>query len=98
MDVLTELLPSSYTGKTESSSKDSRRHQPKHNQKINQKNDIELIEKKLNDKANVDKSVWVIERRSGDDRRQQKMDRGRWLESRDRKDRRSNPSTVFVKV
>ena len=38
------------------------------------------------------------ERRAGDDRRLQSMKRGRWLESRDKKDRRTATTDLSLKV
>ncbi|MGB1261462.1 MAG: hypothetical protein ACPG52_01025 [Cognaticolwellia sp.] len=93
MDVLTELLPSSYTGKTEPSAKDSRRHP----QDKKQADDEQPAKPHKLSKENTDKPEFV-ERRSGEDRRLKQVNRGRWLESRDRKDRRANPTNVFVKV
>lgn len=105
MDVLVELLPPSYTGKTEPSAKDSRRENQsayknsdnKALQKLN-----EIIESEKDDQQTLSnddkKTVPDIERRKGAERRQKRMQRGRWLESRDRHDRRATAMTVFVKV
>ena len=93
MDVLTELLPPSYTGKGEPIAKDSRRHR----QEQNQANAAELTQESVQEERTAE-SAPDIERRSGEDRRHQQTDRGRWLESRARKDRRASASTVFVKV
>ena len=47
-------------------------------------------------KANAKEIIWAdIERRSGEDRRQQQADRGRWLESRHSKDRRKQNQYCF---
>ncbi|AZQ85108.1 hypothetical protein EKO29_14630 [Colwellia sp. Arc7-635] len=105
MDVLVELLPPSYTAKTESSAKDSRRknqsqYKNSENKALQKLN--EIVEPEREDQqeiSNGDKQVVPdIERRKGDERRQQRMKRGRWLESRDRNDRRATAMTVFVKV
>ena len=96
MDVLAELLPPSYTAKAEPLAKDSRRQQPREKpqdkapkaEQTHQRNSRKVIAKSLPEK----------ERRAGEDRRQQRMQRGRWLESRERSDRRATALTVFVKI
>ena len=100
MDVLAELLPPNYTAKAEPSSKDSRRHQPqkkKQSKGLGSEPETEqaLLKEKL---SATQSSLPDSDRRMGEDRRQQRMKRGRWLESRDRNDRRATAMTVFVKV
>ena len=96
MDVIVELLPASFTAKTEPAAKDSSRQQreekKQHKVRCSTQN-AQQASLKVTDKAIYDK-----ERRTGEERRQQRMKRGRWLESRDRNDRRSTALTVFVKV
>lgn len=96
MDVLAELLPPSYTAKAEPSARDSRRHQQHEKKQQNEpepelKSDQETIKITAN-------PLPETERRNGEDRRQQRMNRGRWLESRARNDRRAKESAIFVKV
>lgn len=96
MDVLVELLPPSFTAKTEPAAKDSRRQQPQKNKQAKARAaepDHEQVTLKTTAKPILD-----TERRSGEERRQQRMVRGRWLESRDRYDRRTTALSVFVKV
>ncbi len=99
MDVLAELLPSSYTVKAEPSAKDSRRQQPQAKQGRAQKTDknsqSESLETPLNNQV---KTLPEHERRTGDDRRQHSMKRGRWLESRDKNDRRTTATGLCLKV
>ncbi len=100
MDVLAELLPPNYTAKAEPSAKDSRRHQPqkkKQSKELGSGSGTEqpLLQEKL---PAIKASLPDSERRTGEDRRQQQMKRGRWLESRDRNDRRATSTAVFVKI
>ncbi|MFT5636167.1 MAG: hypothetical protein ACI89T_001624 [Cognaticolwellia sp.] len=94
MDVLVDLLPPSYTAKAEPLSKDSDQKRQKHHNKSSHFS-LEFVEVKA--KAN-DQSLVDTERRAGEERREQEINRGRWLESRISKDRRANTLTVFVKV
>lgn len=96
MDVLVELLPPSFTAKTEPAAKDSRRQQPQEKKQAKARRaeqDPEQAMLKVTAKLIPD-----TERRAGEERRQQRMKRGRWLESRDRHDRRATALSVFVKV
>lgn len=99
MDVLTELLPSSYPVKAESSAKDSRRqrHQAKQGraEKIDESSQPKSLEAPLNNQVKI---LPEHERRSGEDRRQHSMKRGRWLESRDKNDRRATITGLCFKV
>ncbi len=99
MDVLAELLPSSYTVKAEPSAKDSQRQQSQAKQRRAQKADknsqSESLETPLNNQV---KTLPEHERRTGDDRRQHSMKRGRWLESRDKNDRRTTATGLCLKV
>jgi len=89
MKVLLDLLPASFTAKAEPVAKDSRQKQ----QPRQQGQSTEQVEAKTTAEELVE-----AERRNGEERRQQRMKRGRWLESRDRNDRRATALTVFVKV
>ena len=91
MDVLTELLPSSYTAKAEPSAKDSRQRQSQAKKSHSEDQQMALNNNDL--KTGPDN-----ERRAGDDRRLQSMKRGRWLESRDKKDRRTATTDLSLKV
>jgi hypothetical protein len=91
MDVLVDLLPASYTAKAEPSAKDS--HQKQKQQKKPPNSPTTQVEVKTSSPALVE-----VERRTGDERREQEMNRGRWLESRNRNDRRENASTICVKI
>ena len=93
MEVLVELLPPSYTGKAEPTAKDSRRQQQEQ-QAGEQKKGSEL-DSEIKTIANAPAGK---ERRKGEDRRRQRMIRGRWLESRNRNDRRASALKIFVKV
>lgn len=91
MDVLAEILPPSYTARAEPSARDSRRQQP-------QGKPQDKALKSKSSALKVTKPLQESERRAGEDRRRQRMKRGRWLESRERNDRRANKLKVFVKV
>ena len=100
MDAYVDLLPPSYTVKAAPAANDSSRK----NQQGKRKNDepeteaeteAEAAQEPLNVAANLPNGE---ERRKGEDRRQKSLHRGRWLESRDRNDRRATESAIFVKV
>lgn len=91
MEVLAELLPPSYSVKAEPSAKDSRRQQQE--KKSSNKSKPQPSKSKV-----MTKLAPEIDRRTGEDRRQKKINRGRWLESRGRSDRRASESTIFVRV
>jgi len=92
MDVLVELLPPNFTVKTEPSAKEKRR------QKSDGKKTAKAPASEQNQGKVTTKALPALERRTGEERRQQKLKRGRWLDSRDRNDRRATALTVFVKV
>ncbi|UUO22623.1 hypothetical protein FGD67_05065 [Colwellia sp. M166] len=100
MDVLTELLPSSYTAKAEPSAKDSRQRQSqaKKSQAKNATKKPHSEDQQMALNNNDLKTGPDNERRAGDDRRLQSMKRGRWLESRDKKDRRTATTDLSLKV
>jgi hypothetical protein len=99
MDVLVDLLPLSYRAKAEPAAKDRRQQQQQQHQQLKQATSqlsdraTETREKKLNTEVLPD-----IERRTGEERRQHDMHRGRWLESRSRHDRRTEASGILVKI
>lgn len=95
MDVIAELLPPSYLLKSESASKDKRQKSGYRNSttKESTTEKSEVVETK------VAISEWNdVDRRTGKDRRKQMAKRGRWLESRDRNDRRASAYEIFVKI
>ncbi|GHF98102.1 hypothetical protein [Thalassotalea marina] len=87
MDVIAELLPSSYLAKSENTAKDRKnKHQIKHKTK---KHDTEQEESIQEEQTKEAAANWnSVERRSGEDRRQHQKNRGRWLDSRISPDRR----------
>ena len=98
MDFLAELLPQGQVLKSGSSSKDKR-------QKSGYSNSASQVAKDNLENANVEietkvaVSEWKdVDRRTGKDRRKQMAKRGRWLESRDRNDRRASEFEIFVKI
>ncbi len=91
MEVLAELLPPSYSVKAEPSAKDSRRQQQE--KKNSNKSKAQSSKSEVTIKLAPE-----IDRRTGEDRRQKRINRGRWLESRGRSDRRASESTIFVRV
>ncbi|SEL65529.1 hypothetical protein SAMN05216262_11667 [Colwellia chukchiensis] len=99
MDVSVDLLPPTYAVKTETLSKE-RRRQPSNGNTSKRSKKLPASESMAPPVTLVPKHNKLpnIERRSGKDRRHQAMQRGRWLESRIRKDRRASALQVFVKV
>lgn len=99
MNVLIDLLPSVNRVKTETSKKDKRQRN-KYNRQMNSSN-LDII-KGNEESAPVTELKQVFwdgpERRNINDRRQLKNKRGRWLESRDRKDRRAVEYAISVKI
>ena len=98
MDVLTELLTPSYSVKSESTAKDRKQKNKGYSQTRhkypanNSENPSDIIDIRT-------ASNWgEVERRSGRDRREQMEGRGRWLESRDRNDRRTTRLAISVKI
>jgi hypothetical protein len=91
MDVFTELLPASFTAKAEATAKDSKQKKGR-----NDKNKPSLPQL-VKDKPEQVKMV-ETERRTGEERREKVVNRGRWLESRDKKDRRASKSKISVKI
>lgn len=96
MDVFAELLPSAHLVKSENTAKD-RKQKPKHLRKIEKlyRDDIDTDKEKVG----VKNTSWDDEdRRSGEDRRLQSKNRGRFLDSREPKDRRQKSKGIFVKI
>jgi hypothetical protein len=96
MDVIAELLPPSYTAKAEPLTKDGDERRQKEGKLRKELDSVFKSEEKTTE--TVVKASPEKDRRAGDDRRQQKINRGRWWESRDRNDRRAVESTISVKI
>ncbi|WP_206484393.1 hypothetical protein [Thalassotalea sp. G2M2-11] len=99
MDVLTELLPPSYKVKSENTAKDKKQRgkQQRSNAKA-YRNDA-LPDEGLPEVAIRQAENWQqVERRSGKDRREHMESRGRWFESRDKKDRRQLSHAIEIKI
>ncbi|WP_085299357.1 hypothetical protein [Cognaticolwellia mytili] len=96
MDVIAELLPPSYTAKAEPSVKDRERQSQR--EKMLRKELAIVFEPEQKTMETTVKVLPETDRRVGEDRRQQKISRGRWLESRDRNDRRTTESAISVKI
>jgi len=99
VNVLIDLLPSVNRVRTETSKKDKRQRN-KYNRQMNSSN-LDLI--KSNEESEPVTELKQVfwdgpERRNINDRRQLKNKRGRWLESRDRKDRRAVEYAISVKI
>ena len=89
MNYIQETLPQMRLVKMESSSRDQKQKQARHLAAFDDIQDEEIIAKPAQEKP----IVWdFTERRSGEDRRQNATDRGRWLESRIKQNRRQTPS------
>jgi len=72
----------------ESSSKDKRQKQARQLAAFNA-----ILDETVDVQEQKKPTIWdFTERRSGEDRRQSFTDRGRWLESRAKQDRRKSPS------
>lgn len=91
MDVFTELLPASFTAKPEATAKDSKQKKGRNNK--SKPSPPQSVKDKPEQKEVVE-----TERRTGEERREKVVNRGRWLESRDRKDRRVNNQKISVKI
>lgn len=98
MDVLAELLPASYLVKAENTAKDRKQKNKQYRQMKHSYNDTTSSES--SDRVDFKRaSNWDdVERRSGKDRREQMECRGRWLESRDEKDRRQISKAIVLKI
>ncbi|NQZ81953.1 MAG: hypothetical protein HRT52_13140 [Colwellia sp.] len=96
MDVITELLPPTNLVKSETATKD--RKQAKKNRK-----EKEVAIKNDNTGSVVPMKIkfsdWnSLDRRTGNDRRKQMSKRGRWLESRDKNNRREVELSISMKI
>ncbi len=99
MNVLIDLLPSVNRVKTETSKKDKRQRN-KYSRQMNSSN-LNIIKgyEESDPVAQLKQVFWDgPERRNISDRRQLKNKRGRWLESRGRKDRRAVEYAISVKI
>lgn len=102
MDVMPELLTSVLISKTESTANNSKQKN-KHYKKqrlVNAADSTDDIIVDENQAVLVEKaSSWAEkDRRSTNDRRKQMAKRGRWLESRNRKDRRRTESGISITI
>ncbi|WP_448564313.1 hypothetical protein [Thalassotalea ganghwensis] len=96
MNVLAELLPPAHLVKSENTAKD-RKQKPKQYKKIAKYSSDDQQDEQHNFGAAA--NVWDrVERRSGEDRRAKRQSRGRWHDSRTRKDRRKSEQGIFVKI
>ena len=96
MDVITELLPPTNLVKSETATKDqkqNKKHQKEKDSVIKAAEVVPVvaIKTKFSDWNSVD-------RRTGNDRRLQLSKRGRWLESRDKNNRRAVEQSISVKI
>jgi hypothetical protein len=99
VDVLIGLLPSVNKVKIESSKKDKQQRN-KYNQQMNlATGNSSTHAKELDNKLKIKQVFWNgPERRSPKERRHLNNKRGRWLESRDRNDRRTSIYEISVKI
>ena len=98
MDVLIDLLPSVNQVKIENAKKDKRQRN-KYTRQMTSSSSKKSSAKDI-EKGTAFKQVFWDgpERRSSVDRRFLKHKRGRWLESRDRNDRRATRTAISVKI
>ena len=95
MDLISELLPPSYLLKSENTAKDKRKNKTPYQNKSH----IDDSEKSKPVTNKIAVSDWgSVDRRTGKDRRSQIAKRGRWLESRLKKDRRASDFKVSFKI
>lgn len=96
MDVFVNLLPPSYLVNLESSPKDRKQKEKQYRQsiKVEEVDDKDLSQNHIKSTSNWNE----LERRSGEDRREQRKCRGRWLESREEKNRRQLAAAIQIKV
>lgn len=98
MDVLAEILPPSYLVKSENTAKD-RQQKNKQNKKNKSLNAYNTTKSELSSVAEQDNRPKLdIDRRSGEDRRETQQNRGRWLESRAKKDRRKDDKATAIQL
>ncbi len=96
MDVITELLPPTNLVKSETAVKDQKQNKKQQKKKetvIKEDDSTSIIPIKIKF------SNWnSVDRRTGNDRRLQLSKRGRWLESRDRNNRRVVELPISMKI
>ncbi|MDO7084702.1 hypothetical protein WNY51_01470 [Pseudocolwellia sp. AS88] len=102
MDVLPELLAAALVPKAESTG-NNKKQKNEHYKKeaLPKKADVSAEDEVDENKAKLveRRSNWVEkDRRSTNDRRKQVAKRGRWLESRDTKDRRKSNKTISITI
>jgi len=98
MDVLIDLLPAVNQVKLEQSKKDKRQRN-KYNRQMNSAASYKNVANHAENSVKLKQVLWTgPERRTSVDRRQVKKKRGRWLESRDRIDRRATECAISVKI
>lgn len=102
MDVMPELLTSVLISKTESTannSKQKNKYYKKQRFVDNTDSTDELVVDESQAKLVERASVWAEkDRRSTNDRRNKMAKRGRWLESRDKKDRRRTDKGISITI
>ncbi|TWX55709.1 hypothetical protein [Colwellia hornerae] len=98
VDVLIDLLPAANQVKIAQSKKDKRQAN-KYNRQMNSAVSLPNVAGDTENGLRIKKMLWTgPERRSSADRRHLKNKRGRWLESRDRNDRRTTQYAISVKI
>lgn len=101
MNYIAQLLPSQHPAKTEHSHKDKKQKNPmldsdeKSEQESHSQPDPESPDIISGSETFADEIF--EERRTGDDRRSKNITRGRWLDSREKQDRRK-PVDIYVKI
>jgi hypothetical protein len=98
VDVLIDLLPSVNQVKIENAKKDKRQRN-KYTRQMTSATSKQPLANNVEKGAAFKQIFWDgPERRSTADRRHLKGKRGRWLESRDRNDRRTTRLAISVKI
>ena len=95
MDFIDDLLPTAYAVRAEVLAKDKRQQQKSKPLKQYHTVNRDVEETK---RAKIQSTWDQEERRSGEDRRQKQLNRGRFLESRAEKDRRQQANALFLKI
>ncbi|WDE03184.1 hypothetical protein SG34_017400 [Thalassomonas viridans] len=100
MNYIAQLLPAQRAVKSEHSHKDKKQKNPfvAADGKSGQENAELMPEPETVPLAADDAPAETFtERRSGDDRRKKNITRGRWLDSREKQDRRQ-PADIYVRI
>jgi len=101
MNYIAQLLPAQRAVKSEHSHKDKRQknHFQSSDDGAGQESYREEAQTLTADAGGTELAVEPVfqERRSGEDRRKKNITRGRWLDSRDKQDRRK-PADVYVRI